>query len=43
MIGSIVAATANSVEVVIGGEVLIGLGATAGLSYTTVLGELVPS
>jgi MFS family permease len=42
LIGSIVGATANNINTVIGAEVLIGLGATAGLSYTTVLGELVP-
>lgn len=42
MVGSIVCATAKQINTVIGGEVLIGLGATAGLSYTTVLGELVP-
>lgn len=42
LIGSIVGATANSINTLIGAEVLIGLGATAGLSYTTVLGELVP-
>jgi len=42
LIGAIVAATATSVNTLIGGETLIALGASAGLSYPLTLGEMVP-
>lgn len=42
LIGCIVCATAQSVNVLIGGEVLVGLSAAAGVSYPFVLGELIP-
>jgi MFS family permease len=41
-LGGIVAGTAKSVSVVIGGQVLIGLSACTGYSYAFVIGELVP-
>jgi MFS family permease len=42
LIGSIVNATATNVPTLIAGQTLIGLGATTGLSYPLILGELVP-
>jgi len=42
LIGSIVAATAKNIPVLIGGGTLIGLSSAAGLSYPSLLGELVP-
>jgi MFS family permease len=42
LLGSIICATAKNVPTLIGGEALIGLGGSAGLSYSLILGELVP-
>lgn len=42
IVGSIVCARAQNVNTLIGGEVLIGLGASTGVSYPFVVGELVP-
>jgi MFS family permease len=42
LIGSIIAATASSVTVLIIGETMIGLASSAGLSYSLVLGEMIP-
>jgi len=42
MIGAIVAATAHTIPVLIGGETLVGLSACTGYSYAFVVGELVP-
>lgn len=41
-IGSIIASTAKSINVLIGGQVLVGLSAATGYSYAFVIGELVP-
>jgi MFS family permease len=41
-LGAIVAATAKTVPVLIGGQVLIGLSASTGYSYAFIIGELVP-
>ncbi|KAJ4357492.1 uncharacterized protein N0V89_002068 [Didymosphaeria variabile] len=41
-IGAIVASTAKNINVLIGGQVLIGLSASTGYSYAFVIGELVP-
>ncbi|KAF2681419.1 siderophore iron transporter [Lentithecium fluviatile CBS 122367] len=41
-LGAIVSGTANTVPVVIGGQVLIGLSACTGYSYAFLIGELVP-
>ncbi|KAF2008021.1 MFS general substrate transporter [Amniculicola lignicola CBS 123094] len=41
-LGAIVASTAKNVEVLIGGQVLIGLSASTGYSYAFIIGELVP-
>ncbi|KAF2735795.1 siderophore iron transporter [Polyplosphaeria fusca] len=42
-IGAIVAGTANSVPTLIGGQTLIGLSASTGYTYATIMGELVPT
>jgi MFS family permease len=42
IVGSIIAATANNIPVLIGGQTLIGLSASTGYSYAFVIGELVP-
>lgn len=42
LIGSIVAATAKSVDALIGATVLLGLAASSQISFTYVVGELVP-
>lgn len=42
LVGSIVCATAQDVPTVIGGQTLIGLGASVGVSYPLILGEIVP-
>jgi MFS family permease len=42
VIGSIVCATAQNINSLIGGTVIIGLGAATQLSYYYVMGELVP-
>ena len=42
MIGAIVAGTAQSIPTLIGGETLIGLGASTQLSFPFAMGELVP-
>ncbi|OAG10688.1 MFS general substrate transporter [Paraphaeosphaeria sporulosa] len=41
-IGAIVSSTAKSINVLIGGQVLVGLSASTGYSYAFVIGELVP-
>lgn len=41
-IGAIIASTATSINVLIGGQVLVGLSASTGYSYGFVIGELVP-
>ncbi|KAF2646390.1 MFS general substrate transporter [Massarina eburnea CBS 473.64] len=41
-IGAIVCSTANTIPVLIGGQVLIGLSASTGYSYAFIIGELVP-
>ncbi|KAF2827930.1 MFS general substrate transporter [Ophiobolus disseminans] len=41
-LGAIVASTAKTMNVLIGGQVLIGLSASTGYSYSFVIGELVP-
>lgn len=42
VIGSVVAATARNIPVLIGGQTMIGLAATTGVSYAFTIGELVP-
>ncbi|KAF2650884.1 MFS general substrate transporter [Lophiostoma macrostomum CBS 122681] len=42
VIGAVVASTAKNINVLIGGQVLIGLSASTGYSYAFIIGELVP-
>lgn len=42
LLGAVIAATANTVPVLIGGQTLIGLSACTGYSYAFLVGELVP-
>jgi MFS family permease len=42
-IGSIICATGNSVDVLIGGSVLTGIGGAAGLLYPVIIHELLPN
>jgi MFS family permease len=42
VIGAVVAGTAKNINVLIGGQVLIGLSASTGYSYAFIIGELVP-
>jgi hypothetical protein len=42
VVGSIVCATANTIPVLIGGNVLLGLSTAAGMSFPFLMGELVP-
>lgn len=42
LVGAIVVATAQSIDTVVGGMVLVGLGAFSQLSFSFALGELVP-
>ncbi|KAJ9641294.1 hypothetical protein H2204_002972 [Knufia peltigerae] len=43
VIGSIICATGNSVDVLIGGSVLTGIGGAAGLLYPVIIHELLPN
>lgn len=43
VIGSIVCATGNSVNVLIGGSVMTGIGGAAGLLYPVIIHELIPN
>lgn len=42
VVGAIVAATAKTIPVLIGGETMVGLSACTGYSYAFIMGELVP-